>query len=205
MGNIDNRYFQLRGDIEELRILVDESESKLMMFIDLSKMIGDKNSDKLNMFTQKNVDLYLDLIRNHITIIRKISPKLADDLETRANRFDRIMPKFLEIIKELEEDIRLLKESISTSESLIKLTHEEIELTKKGIRNKDRYNEIEYLLKKKNEEKVTMDKKLDEDKQKHQNIETELNVSLLTLHDNVMMTSKAIIDTLDFLNAEKLN
>ena len=205
MGNIDNRYFQLRGDIEELRILVDESESKLMMFIDLSKMIVDKNSDKLNMFTQKNVDLYLDFIRNHITIIRKISPKLADDLETRANRFDRIIPKFLGIIKELEEDIQLLKESISTSESLIKLTHEEIEFTKKGIRNKDRHNEIEYLLKKKNEEKVTMDKKLDEDKQKHQNIETELNVSLLTLHDNVMMTSKAIIDTLDFLNAEKLN
>ena len=70
MNNINERFLQLNADIEELRILVDESESKLMMFNDVFEMVGDVDSKKLITLGKKNIEMYLDFIHNHIAIIR---------------------------------------------------------------------------------------------------------------------------------------
>jgi len=204
MNNLNDRFLQLNADIEELRILVDESESKLMMFNDVFEMVGDVDSKKLITLGKKNIEMYLDFIHNHIAIIRKISPNIANDLEGRAIRFERIAPRFMELPKEKEEYIKHQKEEITYSDDLSKLLNEEIERLNKGIQNKEKQKELETLEKESKIRKISLEEKFQKLNKEHKSIESELTISMLTLHDNVMMASKTIIDTLDFLTGEKV-
>ena len=72
MSDFQERFLQLSGDIEELRRLVDESESKLKIFNEIFSQLGKKDEKDMSALGNKNLDLYMDFIRNQITIIRKI-------------------------------------------------------------------------------------------------------------------------------------
>lgn len=203
MNNISERFHQLNADIEELRILVDESESKLKMFNEVFEMMGDINPEKLIILGKKNTGMYLDFIRNQITIIRKISPNIANELERRAIDFERIAPRFMELPNEKKAYIKLQKEAIANMDKLLKLTDEEVKRLNKGILDKDKQKELKKLQQESNDEKNVLERKSKAIDVDHKKIESELFMSILSLHDNVMMTSKTIIDTLDFLEGEK--
>jgi len=126
MTPLEERFFQLKSEVEDLKITTEENEIAYKKVKEFSSIIG-----QLNTKVEKEKEAYLKGIRNYLDteleylrsktdLIRKVSPKISSVLEKKINEYDKSTREVLETAfeKDIEKESDL--EAIVDFTNLIK-------------------------------------------------------------------------------------
>ena len=105
MGKIEERILQLRGEIEDLRIIADQSSIKHQTSLRYFDML-----DNLDLRTEANLKIFYEFLkesssyfreylRDKIAVISKVSPRIGDNLNKHHKSYE---DKTRELLKEYE-------------------------------------------------------------------------------------------------------
>ncbi len=141
MTPLEQRFHQLKADVEELKIQSEVSEIAYNNIKEFVGIIGslDVNTPKGQKARlegiRKYLDTELDYLRDKASIIRKVSPKTADNLEKMINEYDKGARHILETVFDKEKVNNEISDLAAFAElhNFIKTTYAFFEL--RGIVN----------------------------------------------------------------------
>jgi len=105
MGKIEERIFHLRAEMDQLRIIADQSKIKhqtAIRYFDILENLDLKTKSNLKIFYEslKEVSSYFrEHLRDKIDVINKVSPQSAEKLNQHLNSYEK---KAREVLKEYE-------------------------------------------------------------------------------------------------------
>lgn len=110
MTPLEQRFHQLKADVEELKIQSEESEivyNKIKEFASVIGSLDVKNPKGEKAYLEgirKYLDSELNYLRDKASIVRKVSPKTADHLEKMINDYDKGTRHIIETVFSKEKD-----------------------------------------------------------------------------------------------------
>lgn len=116
MTPLEERLLQLKSEVENLRITAEESKIKFDTAKELSSL-NPKTETKSPKEIEDSIRLSriylekeLDYLRDKTTIIRKVSPRTADFLDTKINEYEKATNDYLKLHEKPEsEDLSWLE------------------------------------------------------------------------------------------------
>ena len=126
MGKIDERFAELEGFIEELSIQADQSKTSMKTAEKFMATIG--NNIKLE--SPENITIYitslkeslssdLQYFRDKTDIIRTVSPKTANYIESSVLEFEKHYLSFIKDVEKLSEQGEKFLESIEENKRIL--------------------------------------------------------------------------------------
>lgn len=125
MGKIEEKIIHLRSEIDQLRIIADQSKIKhqtALRYFDILENLDLKTKSNIKIFYEslKEVGSYFrEHLRDKIEVINKVSPQSAEKLNKHLNSYEK---KTRELLKEYEniKDYRELDRKFKNQEFLTK-------------------------------------------------------------------------------------
>ena len=130
MVPLEERFFQLKADIVDLQGTADVSEigyqkAKEIVGALISKLKADDEEGKKVYLegARKYLDAELDYLRDKVSIIRKVSPRTANHLETMINDYDKGTRHILEMVFDKDYDVNSVLHAVAELYNFVKTVY----------------------------------------------------------------------------------
>jgi len=126
MTPLEERFLQLKSEVEDLKITAEEKEIAYKKVKEFSEIIG-----QLNIEDEKGKEAYLKGVRNYLDteleylrsktdLIRKVAPDISSLLEKKINSYDKSTREVLEAAFEKDLDKTSKSEALMDFANLVK-------------------------------------------------------------------------------------